>query len=305
MKSPLIALAIVLAACQVEKDKEIPVTSSLEAEYWSTVADEALPLSVTLLPNGATHLCVRSNRDQSGRSSLGYFEGPASHEAVEGVLAALRTKEFAGISNPDSVTPGEVVRKISVKGADQPEIIKFVGESQPAQPAFLRAEEQFIHAIDLAWKHPVHAMSFSTTALPSQVRSGQEFRFDINLSNPGIRPLRVSTPKSWADSGTEILAKGIRTDIPLARLDNSHAPYVVIGPDNIVDSVAATADPFVVLEPGESIRLPVRLRLDWESGLYDIQIVFGTNLVDADGQTLTRIEWISRESHLAVSGPQR
>jgi hypothetical protein len=59
-------------------------------------------------------------------------------------------------------------------------------------------------------------MSFSTTALPSQVRSGQEFRFDINLSNPGIRPLRVSTPNSWADSGTEILAKGIRTDIPLA-----------------------------------------------------------------------------------------
>lgn len=292
-----------MTACQAGKEKGGTMSSILETEYWSTAADESLPLSLTIAPTGASKLWVRSNRDNSKRMTLGYFEGPIAPKSLADILATVDAPDFTGLSNPASVVPGEVVRKITVKKSTGPAMIKFVGEGAPAPAAFATGESAFARAIEESYKLPAIAIEIGIDALPAEVKWGEEMRLDFQLSNPGRQALRIAVPKAWSDAGTELSGKGIRTDIPLAKLNNSHAPTVAIGPGNIGSAAPTSPDGRIQLGPGKSIRIPIQIRMAWEPGPYDFQITFESNLVDALGKTHTRFEWISPKSKLVVKQP--
>ncbi|MEO7958254.1 MAG: hypothetical protein ABIW76_16345 [Fibrobacteria bacterium] len=54
------------------------------------------------------------------------------------------------------------------------------------------------------------------------------------------------------------------------------------------------------MEPGKSFRIPVRLRLAWEPGPYDFQVTFEANLLDGQGRSQSRYEWVSPKSKVEV-----
>lgn len=272
----------------------------LETEYWSTAADESLPLSLTLSSSGATKFWIRSNRDDSEKAVVGYFEGVIPAGIVSEVNAAVASAEFSAIANPSRVVPGETVRKITVRKATGPEQMRYVGEEARAPAAFAKAETAFLKSIEEAIRYPSLAIGFRADSLPSETVAGEEIGMDFHILNPGRQSLVIAAPESWIGSETEVTAKGIRTDIPLARLDNSHAPSVAIGPGNFGPGVPESPDGKLILEPGTSLRIPIRLRLAWEPGAYDFQITIESNLMDAHGKVQTRFEWVSPKSRLAV-----
>ena len=263
---PLLMLALAMTACQAGREKEGAMVSIQEARYWSNAAHEALPLSLSIVPTGTARLWIRSNRDRPERSILGYFEGPCLASSVESALVAVGSSEFERLSNPESVKPGEVVRKITVTRSIDSTLTRFVAEGAPAPTAFERTESAFFTLTQDAMKHPLIALGLRADSMPAQVASGEEIRFQLRLSNPGRQSLRIATPKAWRDAGTEFSAQGLRTDIPIAQLTNSHSPSTPIGPHDITVAAPTSADDFMVLEPGDSLALPVRLRLAWEPG---------------------------------------
>lgn len=278
------------------------MSSILETDYWSTAADESLPLSLNLHPSGTAKLWIRSNRDIPARKSLGFFDGLVASELAQNAFAAICTPEFTGLSNPKSVIPGEVVRKFILKKSSAPDILKFVSEADPAPASFLRAEEEFAKVIEDVQKYPAIAIGFHMEGLPPEIAPGEEFGFQLSVSNPGLKPLRIATPKFWAEAETNLSVKAVRTDIPLALLNNSHSPSMEIAPQNIELSEPDLQDSTIVLEPGTVIVFPIRIQLLWEPGLYAFQASFESNLVDAQGNILTRFEWVSPDSPLKISG---
>jgi hypothetical protein len=304
LKLPVASIALALIACQAGKEKGSKMSSILETEYWSTAADEGLPLSLTLLSTGTARLWIRSNRDNAGRGALGYFEGAIPAKSVSDVLAAIESQDFSAAPNPASVVPGEVVRKISATRLSGPALVRFVGEESPAPAGFAKAESACLQAIEDAAKFPALAIGFSRVSLPSELASGEDLQFDLLVSNPGRHPLMFTAPTGWADAGTEMTVKGIRTDIPLARLHNSHAPSLAVGPAHLGPGAPDFPDSNELLAPGKSLRIPIRLRLAWEPGPYDLQVEFEADLLDSQGATLTRYEWVSPKSELIVKPRQ-
>jgi hypothetical protein len=300
LKIPAAIIALAMTACLAGKEKGRAMSSIPETEYWSTAADEGLPLSLTLSPTGEAKLWIRSNRDNPKRGALGYFEASLPSQRVSEAQASVAAPEFAAAANPASVVPGEVVRKITVKQPGVPDLVRFVGEEGAAPAGFLKAESAFLKAVEEAGKSPSLAIGFSLEKLPGEIVSGEELRFDLLVANPGRQALAFATPKTWADSGTEMTAKGIRSDIPLAQLNNSHAPSVAVGPGYIGLDASAASKGTLPIGPGQSLRLPVRLRLPWEPGTYDFQVVFRASLSDAQGKAHTHYEWVSPKSRLEV-----
>lgn len=276
------------------------MSSILEIEYWSTAADESLPLTLNLSPAGEARLWIRSNRDDSHRKALGFFEGTIPSPAASEVQGSVASPELSAAANPVSVVPGEVVRKISVKQPSGAVQVRFVGEASPAPAGFAKAEAACLKAVEAAARFPALAIGFSLGSQPSEIGWGEDYRFDLTVSNPGREAVRFIAPEHWADAGTEMTGKGIRTDIPLARLNNSHAPSIAKGPGNIGQDAPSYPDGNLLLEPGKSFRFPVRLRLAWEPGPYDFQITFEANLLDSQGKPHTRYAWISPKTRLEV-----
>lgn len=261
LKVTLAMIFLTLTSCQAGKERRGVMSSILETEYGSTAADESLPLSLTLSSAGAGKLWIRSNRDDVKKTVLGFFEAAVPARIVSEVNAAVTSAEFSAIANPSRVVPGETVRKITVRKATGPEQMRYVGEEARAPAAFAKAEAAFLKSIEEAIGYPSLAIGFRADSLPSETVAGEEIAMDFHILNAGRQTMVIAAPESWIGSETEVTAKGIRTDITLARLDNSHAPSIAIGPVNFGPGVPESPDGKLVLEPGTSLRIPLRLRL--------------------------------------------
>src|SRR5690606_6233215 len=95
LKLPLVIIFLALTSCQAGKERRGVMSSILETEYWSTAANESLPLSLTLSSAGAAKLWIRSNRDDVQKRVLGFFEVGVPARFVSEVNAAVTSAEFS------------------------------------------------------------------------------------------------------------------------------------------------------------------------------------------------------------------
>jgi len=293
------ALALLLS-CQTGKTKEGDPILIRKANYWSSMADESLPLDLTLTPDGSAGLWLRCNRDAPDRQALGQFRYAFPPADIAGVFALIATKEFSAIANPAGVVPGEVVRKITWETMDGKETFRFVGESRPGAPAFAQAENAFLSFVEKLVSFPQAALSVTTDPiLPEKMRRGTEVEFGFVLSNPGHTPLRIDLPAGWKASGTEAVLIGLRTDIPLEKMSNDHSRRLSLGAGNIQNNPSfPKGDTAIVLAPGNALAYEFHVVFDWPPGPYETKFSYAFGLARAPAgkpiEDMGRFEWISK-----------
>ena len=117
------------------------------------------------------------------------------------------------------------------------------------------------------------------------------------LSNPGSEAVRIPLPRAWSSSNTELEWRGVRSDIPLAQLNNSHSQVLKLGPAYVV---APPPEEWKNLAPGASVALDFKASWIWTPGEYDLQFSYISSLRDKEGKDATRFEWVTPKSRLVI-----
>ncbi|HKP97946.1 MAG TPA: hypothetical protein VJ385_19595 [Fibrobacteria bacterium] len=281
-------------ACQGGKPQGANMSTLIEIRYWSTAADETMPLSLSVFPATHADLWLPCNRDHAAQAALGRFRKTVDGSEVKPILSAVEAEGFLGSANPPSVLPGEVVRKITLKYADGRESMRFQGEEGKASEGFARAEQSLLAMLRTVERHPLASLSFHGDALPAQTVQGHVLGFSLILTNAGKETLRVPMPSAWAATQTGLEARGLRSDIPLDKLDNSHAPALALSARHLAPGwKAPAAGDDMELRPGQTLALPFQTVLTWIPGDYDLRLIYSSSLGESSPSGSDRIEWVS------------
>jgi hypothetical protein len=266
--------------------------------YWSSQPDETMPTELSLDLGKAATLWLRCNRDQPTVAVLGRFTKPLPAAETDPLIRLLGSAEFQGVQNPPPALPGEVMRRITVKTSDGKQVLKFVAEGAAAPPPFAQAEGLLLKLAEATRAHPQQALSLALEPVPSAGDAKTPFTFKVVLSNPGTEPVRISLPKGWAASSTELEWRGVRSDIPLAQLSNDHSKTVKPGLAHVVNP---PPEDWKTLAPGASASLELKASwVGWTPGEYDLQFAYVSSLRDKDAKEATRFEWVTPKSRLVI-----
>lgn len=278
-----------------------------KANYWSSMADESLPMELNLSETGSAEMWLRCNRNAPDRKSLGRFRHAFPPSEAAAVFAKVDSKAFAAISNPKDVVPGEVIRKIDLESADGKQSYRFVAESSPPAAAFIEAEGPFLALADKLADFPDAALSFRLDrGLPETVSRGKEESLALTLLNAGHVPLRIDLPAGWRASGTEMLLTGLRTDIPLEKMTNDHSGRITPGSGAVkTDPAFPEGETNAVLAPGKSVSLSIRLVFDWQPGPYEAKLSYAFRLSEAPVNAAPQTGTDKAQQHGADKGLEK
>ncbi len=309
-----------LIVCQPGKTKEGATPLVRKANYWSSMADESLPMELYLSETGSAELWLRCNRNAPDRRALGRFRHAFPPSEAVAVFGKVDAKPFAAISNPKDVIPGEVIRKIALESADGKQSFRFAVESSPPAAAFIEAEGPFLALADKLADFPDAALSFRLDrGLPEKAGRGKEASLILTLMNAGHVPLRIDLPAGWRASGTEMLLTGLRTDIPLEKMRKDHSGRIAPGSGAVkTDPAFPEGGTNAILAPGKSVSLSIRLVFDWQPGPYEAKLSYAFRLSEAPVRAaahtgtdkgldnglekdLGRFEWISPGMRLILN----
>lgn len=293
--------ALLWTACTGGQPKGDVMNPIVEVEYWSTAAEDAFPLSLTFVPGGDAVLWVRCNHDNPAKTVVGEFRKKLEKADTDPLIKVLESPEFSASPNPASALPGESIRKITAKRSDGAALMRYVGAVIPATATFKNAEALLFRIADKVRTNPIHAIGLKVDAVPASVLPDQAVSFTVTLTNSGTQVLRVSLPKIWEAAETQAEWDGLRSDVPLAQMNNDHRRTVELSAAHMPSTWAPpTEKDFAELPPRGSLALPFTVTFAWEPGAYDLQFIFAAPLTDAKGGDLGRFEWVSPKAAFKV-----
>jgi hypothetical protein len=301
-RAPILAcLALIWTACNGGQPKGDDMSPIVEVEYWSTEADDTHPLSLNFAPGGDAVLWMRCNRDNPAKVTVGEFRKKLEKSDTDPLLKVLDSPEFSASPNPKSALPGESIRRITAKRSDGSTLMRYVGAVVPATATFKNAEALLQRIGDKVRTQPVHAVALKVDPIPVSAQPEQAVTFTVTISNPGDQVLRVPLPKAWEAAETQAEWDGLRSDVPLAEMNNDHRRTLELSAAHLPPSWAPpTPKDFVELPPRGSLALPFTVNFSWEPGAYDLQFSYSSSLTDAQGGVLGRFEWVSPKAAFKV-----
>lgn len=293
MKIIAILLVITgLAGCGTPSEMETTEIMTLQIEYWSNSADEMWPLTLSLAPDGAAALTVRTNRDNPQLNHIGIYKSSVPANRTQGLSSKVRSPGFLALRDPQSLTPGQVVRYFRTESESGETVKRTVGEESPA--AFAEAEALALSIVAEVRSHPAFAIGLAVPERPAKIYKGGALNLAVEIINVGSNPIQLPAPAAWDDRAVEMVLRAVRTDIPPAQLGPGHQKFVHLGSDSIkltTPEKASSGD--AVLSPEAKLGLNVSVRPGFDLGPYEWQLSLVIPICDESGKELMRGEIVS------------
>jgi hypothetical protein len=277
-----------------------------EITYQSQVTDQFFPVIFSIGLDGVAILKVGTNRDNP-LSSVGIFSVKLEERKVSDLVKALRSLDFRSIQNPPVFPEGGSVRLLRFREKGVGEIRKWVSDDEgPPSPVFLKVEKEVLTLIDLVRQHPLQTISMKLTLLPNQIERGKSIEVSISLINPGSEIIQFPHPENWSKDAVQLQLIGLRSDIPLEKLQEYHQKFEDLSKKHIVDiQPIKVKKPLINLSPTNQVIFKCRTSLDWPPGQYDLQVSLITPLLDQKGKQQIRCELISKTIPLKIVGKSK
>jgi hypothetical protein len=266
-----------------------------EIIYWTNAADEMFPTELLISSDGIANLKIPTGRKGRDSSVVGLFRARLADSQLKPLISALKTREFAEIQNPKSLVEGEVMRKLSIKEQDKPQVTKLMTANAPRSPVFLEAEKAALDLIAVVSKKPVYAVRIELANVPQLIRKSDAVRPTVVLINSGSEPIQIPGPQSWDQQKVQMTIEAIRSDIPAEQLSSKHQRFEKVLKDDVETVQAITlSKEFIILKPAERATLVLKKNLDWPAGNYRVKILFLLPLFDSQKQPVLRCEAVSQ-----------
>jgi hypothetical protein len=249
---------------------------------------------------------VGTNRDNP-ISSVGIFSVKVEERKVSDLAKALRSSDFRSIQNPPVFPEGGPVRLLRFREKGIGEIRKWVSDDEgQSSPVFLKVENEVLALIDLVRQHPFQTISMKLTPLPNQIERGKSIEVSIALINPGSAIIQFPHPENWSKDAVQLQLIGLRSDIPLEKLQEYHQKFEDLSKKHIVDiQPKKVKKPLISLSPTNQVIFKLQTRLDWPPGQYDLQVSLIIPLLDQKGKQQIRCELMSKATPLKIVGKSK
>lgn len=288
----LLSVLAMLAGCEASSEMGTIETMTPRIEYWSNLADEMWPMTLTVAPDGEAELTVLTNGDNPAVNHIGIYRGEVRPDQVSALAEAVQSPDFLALREPEGLAPGQVSRYFRSEFDSGQSEQRTVGEESPQ--AFKKAEGIALAIAGELRSRPALAIGLRLPEPPGRFFAGDELAIAVEMVNVGSGPIRMPYPASWQNQGVECVLKAVRSDVPPAEISGAHQYFLhVVGDAIRFPAPSSSGSEHVVLAPGDKLAFRIVVRPDWSIGSYDSQISIAISLTAEDGNHLLRGELVS------------
>jgi len=281
------------------------MTNYPEIKYFSTEGDETYPMTLVIPGSGPATLTVGTNRLNLNETNCGKFKTLLSSQNIDPLIAVLRNPGFASIQNPDSVLPGEVIRKISLNEDQHHGISKFVTPYHTPAPEFNTAESILKNIVNHVKQFPKFVLSLNRFSFPTVITNRDPVEFVLVLTNPGNEKLFIQHPKLWSDVTSQVELIALRNDISTANLRTHHQKFEILKATHLTNiQIRHDSVDLMELNPQSMLTLEFKINLNWPVGQYNVQVSVQTPIIDCNKNEIHRVEILSKPVSITVYGSQ-
>lgn len=285
-------LAIVcMATCHHEKRSiQEGQTMEYKIEYWSNRASDGYATILRVSQGGPAILQIGSNADEPGPNPVGIFRAASPRAEEEALVQSVRRLLFAPEGPVVPSMPGEVMRRLTVALDTGSQEVRSASESCPPTAPFLAAESAAIALATVIRKYPQAAIAAQTFF---HLGGTKHWTVTLKLTNVGSEPVAIPHPDYW-EGAVSIQVTARRNDVALADLRNKHQQFIELSSRQLVATIPLPKPgPTIPIAPHRDVTFQFTVDVDLSTGRYDRWLSLATNLLDARGVEIARVELVS------------
>jgi hypothetical protein len=285
---------VCMATCHHERRSiQKGQTMGYKIEYWSNRASDGYATILRVSQGLPATLQIGSNADEPGPNPVGIFRAVSPRAEEEALVQSVRRLTFAPEVPVVPSMPGEVMRRLTVALDTGSEEVRSASESSPATAPFLAAESAAIALARVVRKYPQAALAAQTFFL---LDGTKHWAVTLKLTNAGSELVAIPHPDYW-ENAVSIQVTARRNDVALADLRNTHQRFIELSSRQLVATTPfPKPGPTIPIAPHRDLTFQFAVDVDLSAGHYDRWLSLTTNLLDARGAEIARVELVSAKA---------
>ncbi|MHC4583095.1 MAG: hypothetical protein ACYS3N_01115 [Planctomycetota bacterium] len=225
---------------------------------------------------GRAKLTKETNKPNPKIQAIGIYHTDIGTKKARKLRDSLSTLDKRGIPRSEPVPPGFEFVVVSLEEAGN--VIKRKVDPYTTTPAICQIADQLGAIKEQASKMPIQVLVMDFSLLNTKVEKNQKLSLDIHFATQGTEIIKAINPIGEMGKPSGFAIQAVRSDIPIEEIWPEHSKTLLLEKDHLVDTKIPLQDEpdLVVLKPSQRASFSFNIPVDWESGQYDLKVIFKT-----------------------------